>query len=164
MRGYLLVVHNKSLKCKIVQKITKSYFDHIGIFEDAETIIEANLTGVKRTSFKEIQDKAKKNKLEYRIYRIKDITEEQTEIVLNFIEQQVGKKYDLIQLLSIGIMYLLHIARRRPAFDIKQRWICSELIAEGVYEAGLKFSDRFTTDSITPSEIAESPIVELVTQ
>jgi len=162
MKGDLILVKHRSLLGRLIRKITKSNFNHVGIFIDDDRVIEAKFSGVVVTPFATLQRAKRRDILDFEVYRIKNVKKEQIEIMVNFIGSQVGRKYDFVQFFSLGLMLLFHITRRVEPIDIRRRWICSELVAEGAYLAGIRFHENIDPDNITPEDIASSSLVERV--
>jgi len=161
-KGNLILVRHYNLMSSLIRKITKSEFNHIGIFVDEENIVEVKFGGVAKTSFLDFEMAKAENKLDYAIYKIKDITEEQINIMTTFANTEIGAKYDFAQFISIGLMLLTGCTRRIEPFDNSNRWICSELISDGAYFAGIEFYENIDPDNMSPGDIAKSPIVERV--
>lgn len=161
-KGNLILVRHYNFMSSLIRKITKSEFNHIGIFVDEENIVEVKFGGVAKTPFSEFQKLKEENKLDFAIYKIKDIEDEQIEIMITLANTEIGAKYDFAQFISIGLMLLTGCTRRIEPFDNSHRWICSELVADGAYFAGIRFYENIDPDNMSPGDIAKSPKVERV--
>lgn len=160
MRGSLILVRNKGFVGYLIRKVTNSYWNHVGIVEDDKTIIESTFkNGVVRTDLNDFINDSKAKKLEFALYRIKDISNEQIDTIVKFVSDRIGHKYDFFQFISLFFMFLLRVTRRIEPIDNTNKWLCSELIAEGAYQAGIKFQENIDPDNITPEDIASSDIV-----
>jgi len=159
MKGTLILVRNKGIVSYLIRKLTNSYWNHVGIIENEDTVIESTFgRGVARTDLIDFLNDSKAKKLEFALYKIKDITEEQADTMVKFISQRVGHKYDFFQFISLFFMLILKITRRSEPMDYTSKWLCSELIAECAYQAGIKFHKNIDPDNITPGDIASSDI------
>jgi len=162
MRGNLILVKHYNFMSWLIRKITKSEYNHIGLLVTDDVVIEAQFGGVTLTHLSEFKEKQNQGKLSYDVYRIKKITEIQKTSMIEAASRELGAKYDFAQFFSLGTMLLTKITRRIEPIDIRHRWICSELVAEAAYEAGIRFHENIDPDSTTPSDIANSPILEKV--
>lgn len=162
MKGNLILVKNYRFFSNLIRKITKSEYNHIGLFVSDDTIVEALFGGVHTNSYSQFKKAKAKKKLDYAIYTIKDISDKQIEKMTNFALDKVGTKYDFIQFICIAFMFFFKITRRIEPIEEGRKWICSELMAESAYEAGIRFQDNVDPDNTTPGDIASSSIVERI--
>lgn len=86
----------------------------------------------------------KETKIKFDSYDImvlkKDITEKQREIIINHCKRNLGKIYDLLAILTIGLI------------NIKNSYVCSELVYDAYKKAGVILSKR-SQKLISPNEI-----------
>jgi len=160
MKGCLILIRNSGIVSKLIRKLTHSEWNHVGIFENNNHIIESTFrNGVVRTKFINFLEEKKQGKIEnFDIYKIKDITEDQKNIMVQFIIERIGHKYDFFQFICLGLMLLVGLTRKIEPIDDTNKWLCSELIAEGAYQAGIKFHENIDPDNITPGDIVSSKI------
>ncbi|MHA1437856.1 MAG: YiiX/YebB-like N1pC/P60 family cysteine hydrolase [Promethearchaeota archaeon] len=161
-KGYLILIKHHNLISSFIRRITNSEYNHVGIFVDEENIIEVKFGGVVKTQFKEFKKAKENKKLEYAIFKIKNITDDQIEIMTTFAKSELGARYDFAQFISIGLILLTGCTKRIEPLDNRNKWICSELISDGAYFAGIKFYENIDPDNISPGDIAKSQIVERV--
>ena len=156
MMGNILMIKNSFWLSRFIRWITKSDYDHVAIFMNDKYIIEADLSGVKKTPFEFY-----KNRVEYKILSVKNISDFDRYVVVEYAKAQIGKSYDYIQLICMGFFYLIKKLRKIEPIDLSG-WVCSELVAESFYEIGIKFSESVDPDNITPKDIYTSSIVKEV--
>jgi uncharacterized protein YycO len=104
---------SKSVGSLILQIYMKHNYSHVGVFIDADTILEAvSPEGVKLTNLKEFKERYKSTE-ERIIYTTR----------VNRAEAlaQLGKPYD-----KVGLLSLLLGTRK---WNDKDKWFCSELVA-----------------------------------
>lgn len=163
MRGDILLIRTDTFIGGQIRKMTDSYFNHVGMFISETEIIEASMLGVKTTAFSKFEKQQQNGKLDYGIYRVKDMTTKQSEIMANFLIQKIGSTYDFIQFLSLLLFFIFKWNREKEPVDVPNAFICSELMSGALDKAGLKFSDNIDKDCITPADIEKSKILERVT-
>jgi len=111
---------------------------------------------VKKTHIDTYKKREAKRELDLAVYRITEMTDIETQLMLVFLEDKLGKKYDFLQLLTLWVFLFFGISRRIEPIDNTHKWICSELIAESAYSAGIRFSDKIDPDCISPADIINS--------
>ena len=161
-KGNLILVKHHDFISSIIRFITKSTYNHIGIFVDEENIVEAKMSGVAKTSLNYFKREKANGKLTYSVYEIKGITEAQVDVICYIILSELNSKYDFLQLLSLGFLFLIHKQKKTNPLDDNRRWICSELIADAAKTVGISFYDDIKTDSLSPGNIADSLITEKI--
>ena len=159
MIGNLILVKHDDFISKFIRWYTKSEFNHVGLFIDDNNIIEAgSRCGVRKIKFNYYKNKKSNKELDFSIYKVKNLNEEQKERMKNFALKEVGISYDFLQFICVGIFYIFGKLRKLEPIDL-HGWICSELIAENFYEVGIKFQEDVDPDNITPTDIAKSTII-----
>ena len=160
--GDLLLVKNYSFIGNMIRKILDSEYNHVGLFVTDDEVIEATFKGVYKTDISKFEELRDKNKLEFNIYRFREITETQLILMIDYALGNVGMKYDFWQLITLYLFFLLHINRKIEPIDVCNAWICSELIGESAEHAGIRFQGNVDSDNITPKDIYTSLKVELI--
>ena len=162
MRSNLLLVRTNTFVGKKIRGITNSYYNHVGIFIDDETIIESkNGVGVILTPFKKFKELKAKNKIDFAIYRFKQpLTDNEFAVIESYLRSQVGKKYDIMQFLSLLIFFIFHVNRKVNPIDIENAFICSELIGKALALVNIFFIQEIELDNLTPKDIEDSSIIE----
>ena len=150
-KGDLIFVKNKGWLFDRVRKITESEFDHIAIFVSEDEIIEATPTrGVARVNV------GKYDQVTHSVCRIKDEHRGELNKMVSYCIDKIGRKYDLLQAISIYILIILGIKRTVNPLDIRNAFVCSELIGQAAEEAGVIFKDGVAIDRLTPADIYNS--------
>lgn len=160
--GYLIFIRNYSWFGNRIRQLTNCEYNHVGIFIDERNIIEARFVGVEKTPLDKFLGLVIERKLDFDIYKFKNISERQLGIMLRFIKKEVGRKYDFIQMLNLGLFLFFGVKRDLEPIDNSKKWFCSELIAEGAYEAGIRFHENIDPDNITPADMLNSGLLEKV--
>lgn len=146
---------NNSLISKMIAKITKNEFTHIGLIigYDKENkivkIVESNR--FVNTKINTIELK----KCKHVVYTtVKKKTKEQVYTIMNLAYKFAGIKYDYWQI--IGLFLSLLFKRRGNAwFNSKNKLICSELIDIIYYKAGIERRGTHSLGNVTPQELFE---------
>lgn len=145
---------NTSFITKTIANITRSQYSHVALiigFDEATnvaTIIESN--GFIRTRVSTI----KINK-DHVIYELADgMTEEVKGKVVDYATKQLGTEYDYLQILGL-FLALVFKEPRYAFFNSKNKFICSELIDNSYYNAGIKRNNNLNIGNITPQELLE---------
>jgi len=165
METNIILVKSNNFIGKQIRKITDSKYNHIGIFIKENKIIESSFTkGVIITSFDKYKEQAKNNKLSFDIYKFKKpILEKEWSIARDYLLKQVGNKYDIMQVISLFIFFMLHINRKNvEPIDIEKAFICSELIGKACDKINIKFTEEVDLDNLTPKDIETSDIIEKI--
>jgi len=147
--------NNKSIISRLIAKITKSEFTHVGLIigYDENTnmikIIESNRFVNTRVNTIEL------NKCRHTIYTTKEEkTEEQIYTIMKLAYEYVGVKYDYLQVIGL-FLSLLFKKKRKPWFNSKNKLICSELIDIIYHKVGIKRNSLCNLGNITPKELLE---------
>ena len=158
----LILVRTNTFIGKKIREITNSYYNHVGMFIDDENIIESkNGVGVIITPFKKFKELKAKNKIDFAIYRFKQpLKLNELKMVGEYLRSQVGKKYDIMQFLSLLIFFIFHVDRNVNPIDIENAFICSELIGKALALINIFFIQEIELDNLTPKDIEDSSIIE----
>lgn len=160
MKADIVLVRHNSIMGKLIRKFDGGYYNHVGILVTDNIIIDAGFAGVRTLLVSELETGAKKKKLEYNIFEVKDLTQEQKNIIAEYVINRIGTKYDFLQLISLLVFFVFNINRKKEdPIDIRNKFICSELVSESFNEANFKFSDNIDNDNITPNDIACSGVL-----
>ena len=89
----------------------------------------------------------------FTIFRLK-VTQQQKEVIENFLYNQIGRPYDIIGLLTF-LTRLKRIARNKF-------WFCSELVFRAIKEAGIDLLKYTSPEEVTPALFLKSPLLEKV--
>jgi uncharacterized protein YycO len=160
--GDILVVHNTGLLNIIIRAITRSKFNHVGLFVSDNEVVEATFNGVFKNPISKFDNLAKDNKCYYSVYRVVGAIDSDVKDITNFAISQIGAKYDEMQIARMLLVYVLRLPRCINYPDKLKKWICSELVAEAFARAGYVFSPDIKPDNIVPGDFPKSSIVEKV--
>jgi len=162
IKGHILLLRTNTFVGKQIREMTDSYYNHVGMFISEKEIIEASMLGVKITPFSKFEELKSKGKLDYGIYKVKGVTNEQLEIMIDFLTEKLGFTYDFIQFISLLFFFIFKWNRKKEPVDVPNAFICSELMSGALDKAGLQFSENVDKDCITPGDIENSKILERI--
>jgi uncharacterized protein YycO len=157
--GDILMVHNHGFIFNVIRFITRSHWNHCGVFVNDREIVEAAFIGVIKSPIEKFRDLQNSGDGEYAIYRMRGISDDDVKKVVAFNEKQVGQKYDKFQIGRIFLMYVLRLPKTWAFPDGGKKWICSELVAESFALVGWLFSMTIIPDNIVPGDIVRSAAV-----
>ncbi|RLI54441.1 MAG: hypothetical protein DRP09_13030 [Candidatus Thorarchaeota archaeon] len=158
-RGDLLLVRNYSWVGGRIRQLTNSPYNHVGMFVTPRIVAEAKFSGVALTPLSKFIQSKQKGKLDFAVWRWKNVTPKQIEIMVDYVEQQVGCKYDFLQLLCLGVYIILGVPLTIEPIDLRHSWICSELVAEAADTAKIRLSDKIDPDNTAPGDIVKSGLL-----
>jgi len=145
--GDIVLVRNRGLIAWLIRVITKSPYDHIGIFSSPSEVIEAKPKGVLKSDFADcIRDRS------FVVYRLKNEKKFSVNKAIAFAESFVGDEYDFFQIFKILFKFLF----KRKRNDNNRAWTCSELVAEAYREGGIKVNKNL--DYATPGTFWRSEL------
>lgn len=142
---------DNSLISKVIANITKSEFTHVGLIVAYDektkiaTIIESNRFVETRLTRVQLDSN-------HVVYTTGDKPREVQDRILKFAYEQVGKKYDYLQILGLFLSLLLK-GERYVVFNSSNKLICSELIDLAYYKAGVKRKTNISIGDVTPQEL-----------
>ena len=160
--GYILAQKNYSFFGNQIRKLTKCEYSHVGVFVDEDNIVEAKMTGVAKTPFSTFEKYRVEGKIEFDLFKFKRITERKKWGMITFLNDQVGKRYDMLQMVVVGFMIAFNFNRKIGPFEINDAFTCSEIVAEAANSVGIQFSTLIDVDGITPADTLNSDLVAKV--
>lgn len=135
---------------KLIQFFTRSEYVHVACVISREgTIIEASHDGVKTRVFPVSWLNEKTT-----VMRHKYATPFQLSRAVDFMIKQKGKGYDFLGL--VGIAWSLIFKTKGNALDGKNRFWCSELVADGFNSAGLACGASKKSFKVSPADLMKS--------
>lgn len=142
---------NQSFVSRAIKFVTRSPYSHAAIILDDGTVIEAKeFHGVRQVnSLTELLNK----KSIVDIFDF-DATEDQKQIITNFLLKQVGKKYDYWMVFG----FIWHATRESRKSS--GRWFCSELVFAALEKAGILLLNNVEPWMVAPSLISYSNILK----
>lgn len=144
----IILMKGSSTISKEIEVITQSQFSHAALVFDPEKklTIEATPNGVMNGDLNKYTGCSS-------VFRLKEINNEQSEKILKFAAQQLGKPYDYEELIELFLRYVFQI--QISDFE-KGRYICSTFVNSAYVSAGI----RLTKQNIpSPEDIFESPLL-----
>ena len=87
------------------------------------------------------------------VFRLKTITKEQSEKIVKFTEQQLGKPYDYEELIGLLLRYGFHFSIND--FE-KERYTCSTFVNSAYAIVGIRLTNQVIP---SPEDIFESPLL-----
>lgn len=120
----------------VIRKVTWSDWSHVAII-DGEAIVEATWPRVRVSTLSEI--KAAHSK-----WVIVEIPCKDDEVALAAAYSQVGKPYDLVGAIGLGL---------HRNWEDRDKWWCSEIIPWALKEAGTNLFRDDTISRITPQHL-----------
>ena len=155
--GDIIFVKNKGWIFDRVRSVIDSDFDHIAVCVSGTHLVEATPTrGVAKEKI------SKYDSVTHSVCRLKHGYKGHIKSLVSYCESKVGKRYDVLQLISLYILILLGIKRTIAPIDIREAFVCSELIGQGAYSAGIELIEGVEVDRLTPGDIYESDKLEKV--
>lgn len=133
-----------SLISKIIKKVTKSEYSHMAIIVDNLHIIETDWkfpVSINHLSY---------STLSYDVYRCAELNEGQRREMLNFLRDELQKKYDWTFLFSRW----LHIMFGTRIRNNTEKYNCDELVFAAYKHVGILLTDEelITTEVISKSK------------
>lgn len=154
--GDLILVKNRGWIFDNIRKMTGSEFDHVGMLYVGDTIMVIDATPFSGVSIRNIE--VFRNN-DYQVYRLKAPYQP---IVPNkmveYCKNKVGCWYDIIQAFCLYFMIAFKIKTELDPVDVKNAFVCSELVAQAGEYAGVKFVQG-ATDRVTPGDIVNSGLL-----
>jgi len=152
--GDILFVRPRGIIPYLIEKRISSVWTHTALFINNATLIEAGFKGVRRVPI------AKYDGCLMRVKRVRELSDVQRELVVQWAISQEGKGYDFLGMIALAVM----LALGRNVFDVSDRYWCSELVWEAFYQiCGIKLCDDNVRFSIaTPAMLERSLYLEPV--
>lgn len=142
----ILAYKGTGLVSKLIRLQTRSEYSHVAIQLLDGTVVEAWAAGGVRHVASPLE--AHKSKTEIDVFLL---TEEfDSGAVLQFLNSQLGKKYDFRSIFRF-------LTRRSSPLD--DRWFCSELVLAAFRMGGLELLARVPSSEVSPRDITISPLL-----
>lgn len=144
----VLLFRGKGFLSALVRWQTRSKYSHAAILLDdsSNEIIESwPKGGVQRTTIKDWKY--------ITTFKINvDLTEEQKQTIISFLNNQIDKKYDYL-----GVFRFLSRESVKP----NDQWFCSELVFAALQEANINLLERVNGWAVSPAMLGYSPLLTL---
>lgn len=156
--GDIFVVHGRYLLSRIIRIVLDSHWNHATLYLGNGEFIEANNKGVE---IKSIDSYASKD---IELYRHVSATKKQREKITAYARTKVGKHYDYFQIIQLFFYFIFGIRGNARSIGSKNRYICSELVAESYAATGLKCYKNYSPTQISPADFTQSDQFKLCVQ
>lgn len=134
----------------VIRFCTRSPHHHVGIIDPHTNIAYESVT---KTGVTKSRDYVAHPGFSIDLFRVW-VTEDQKRVVLDFLEKQLGKRYDWS-----AVVQVLNYERDWTEDD---EWFCSELVAAAFLAAGI-YLIRKPAGRVTPGDCVYSALVEPIT-
>jgi len=148
-RGDVLLFRGNDILSRIIRYATHSEFSHAACYLGDGQIVESAIKGVEVVSLS--------GRDNFAVYRHFDHDTKQMEEAVDWMVEQEGKGYDYLGLFGIGLSIITK--NKRNYFDDKNRYWCSELIADGYMRSGLLLDADSRTYKVSPGDLARSALM-----
>lgn len=153
----LIVYDDNSWIGKAIRFLTRSKYVHVAtVVDNNGTVVEGAPQGVVKNNIKYFTN------IEH--YRVKGITEEQANMVSNFLLSEVGSPYDFFNVIYLTWLIVTFNSKAKNAWDDKNKWTCTELVAAAFAKAGIHFREDIPISNMSANDIATSKIVERIVE
>jgi hypothetical protein len=148
----LILVRNHGLVSDIIKDITDSNYSHVaGVIDNNSKLVEAE--GFEKTG----QVSIDKYVGIYDVYRYEGLTEEQKDLIIGYINGQVGSRYDYFLLFVELFRYVFHIIL--PYKEPFGSHICSMLWYDAFKSVGIDLCPDIDSKYPSPKDISESKLL-----
>jgi len=152
-RGDIIMSYEKSITSWIVAKFTKSKYSHVGVYLGNNEYISA-------VPFKSVCITKTDTIKYFDVYRMKEITKEQIDKVIEFCESKINAKYDFMQCILLFYRKVSGKLKKNNSDPNENKYECSELIGEAFASQGIKFCEHI--ENTFPGTIADSDLTEFI--
>ena len=156
--GDVFVVHGSHLLSRIIRIVLDSHWNHATMYLGNGKYIEANNKGV------EIKPLDKYKVKDIEVYRHNKMSDLKRKIIVSYAMQEVGKHYDIFQLIQLFFYFIFGIRGKAREIGSKNRYICSELVAEAYHKTGLRVYKNYNPTQISPADFTASDQFRLCVQ
>ena len=153
-KGDILACWDNSFISKTIRYITKSHASHIAIIYDETLVIESWWTGVRLVKLENL-----KNRTNFYGLRYDNLTKNQAENIIKYLQNSYESKYDKIQLITIALHKLFGFKIRHN----DKKYICSELAWEAYNSAGIDIAPQVDESiDVVPGDLLNSQTLRTV--
>ncbi|WP_119327636.1 C40 family peptidase [Cysteiniphilum halobium] len=134
-----------------IRWVTRSHFSHVELRIDDDCYSSNGSLGVYKRSYEDLR----KSQDMLETWRT-EISDTQKSNLTNFLNSQLGKKYDYSSALGLGLW-------RRDWMDDHDKWFCSELIDAAFKVAESPLTNRdFASHRLTPNDLRTSLAIKRI--
>lgn len=142
----ILLYKGSNIFSRSIKRFTKSKYSHVAIVLDKYHIVEINFNY--KLSIRHLNYRKRK----YDIYRVKNLTDNNKQLISEYIQNNLKTEYDFKEIVRILLPFLY-------LKDNNKRLICSEFVYDCFNYAGIQLVSK---DSVTPEDIADSTLLTLI--
>lgn len=163
--GDVLLYRGTGWMSWLIQKVTRSPYSHAGVAAWWNTrlmVLEAVGKGVVASPLSE-NLKRYHGRVDY-FWCATAIADPQRTQMLDFAQMQLGKEYNLMQVIMNGVRTLLgvRIKNRKGRFKhAAGTYFCSQYVSDVYCQANVDLGIDLSSDRVTPESIAKSPALVL---
>ena len=149
----IISTYDNSIISKLIRYISKSIVSHTAIMYDKNFVIESWISGVRIVNIEDF-----KKRCNFFVSRC-ELTDQQSEVITNYLRNKYKSKYDLLQLFTIALHKIFGI----KILNNHQKYICSELVWEAYDKAGVEIAPQVDeSDDVTPVDLITSKALKVV--
>jgi hypothetical protein len=129
----------------IISKVSRSPYSHVSLAIDLDTVIEADR--FVKSRFADLLY----NKEIHHVYRLRDITEEQRQKIVEVASTFTGIEYNYSKIISLFLRLVFNVAK--SPFNNANKLICSDIIDKAFIMAKVPRADTNNMMNLTPQEL-----------
>ncbi|MHA1831074.1 MAG: YiiX/YebB-like N1pC/P60 family cysteine hydrolase [Candidatus Helarchaeota archaeon] len=154
----ILFYNRRNLISRVIAKITKSNWDHVGIYIGYGMVVEATWPKIKLTH---IFNWLKPEIYNIKILRYKTYLDKYSrKTIRHYVLSQLGKQYDLVGIFGFLFSIIFKSKKLKHIIQHIDKFYCSELVAKAYQELDLYFKD--SSIEISPEDINTSNKVKVI--
>jgi len=155
MKCDILCCYGDKLLDRLIAYLIGGKITHIAIKDSDTTVVETVWPKTRRLSLQEFNDDRS-----YITLRCVELTEEQKDAIIAYVNSKINTKYDFKLILAITLKKLFGINIK---LDDPHRYICEELVLEAFKEAvGIVLIDKPENEIEPVDFLAEAPCLTFV--
>jgi uncharacterized protein YycO len=121
---------------------------HVAVIYDNAFVIESWWTGVRIVKISNL-----KKRCNFYGLRYKNLTEEEADSIIGYLQNSYDSKYDFMQIITIGLHKLFGFKIR----ENDKKYICSELAWEAYHSIGIEIAPQVDEkDDVVPGDLLNS--------
>lgn len=154
--GDILLIKGHKKISKLISKYTDSSYSHVCCYVGNKKIIEASIGGVQVNHINKY--------VNYTIIRYNNPNRSTYKLnkAVKWMKSQQGKGYDYLGL--VGILFSTILKKDRNILDGKNRYWCSELIADGYIQANMDLDVCKSTYKVSPADLYNNKNFKLIAE
>jgi uncharacterized protein YycO len=145
MPGDVIFYRPRGIIGWVISKLSRSPYSHVSLAIDSDTIIEADR--FVKSRFADLHY----DKEIHHVYRLRDITEEQRQKIVEVASTFTGVDYDYSKIFSLFLRLVFNVAK--SPFNNANKLICSDIIDKAFITAKVPRADTNNMMNLTPQEL-----------